>query len=153
MKPAIPTPTAGLTIGRLAAAAGVGVETVRYYQRRGLIGAPVRHKGAFGLYGDDTLQRLRFIRRAQTLGFSLEEIDGLLALDEERDRDKARALAQAKIADIEARLRQLEDVRGALLGLVHCCEHSSAPAPCPILQALGEGPGSADHPVPQHAAQ
>jgi MerR family mercuric resistance operon transcriptional regulator len=118
---------AGMTIGRLAAAAGVGVETVRYYQRRGLIGTPTGRKGAFGLYDASTMSRLRFIRRAQTLGFSLEEIASLLALDEERDRATARALAQAKIADIDSRIRQLEDMRSALRGLVHCC---------PILQAL-----------------
>jgi MerR family mercuric resistance operon transcriptional regulator len=130
------TATPSLTIGRLAAAAGVGVETVRYYQRRGLIGTPAGRKGAFGVYDAQTVSRLRFIRRAQTLGFSLDEVAGLLALDEERDRDTARALAQAKIDDIENRIRQLEDMRSALTGLVHCCEHTEAPAPCPILQAL-----------------
>ncbi|THF64375.1 MerR family transcriptional regulator [Pseudothauera rhizosphaerae] len=131
------SPSAALTIGRLASAAGVGVETVRYYQRRGLIGAPAARRGAFRVYDADALSRLHFIRRAQTLGFSLDEIAELLALDEERDRDKARAFAQAKIADIESRIHRLEEVRAALQGLVHCCEHTAAPAPCPILQAFG----------------
>ncbi|AVZ79719.1 MerR family transcriptional regulator [Zoogloeaceae bacteirum Par-f-2] len=130
------TAEAGFTIGRLAAAAGVGVETVRYYQRRGLIGAPSGRHGAFGLYDAQTLSRLRFIRRAQALGFSLDEIAGLLALDEERDRDTARALAQAKIDNIEQRIRQLQAMRSALVSLVHCCEHTEAPNPCPILRAL-----------------
>lgn len=127
-----------ITIGTLARSAGVGVETVRYYQRRGLLSAPNGRKGAFRVYGDAELTRLRFIRRAQALGFSLDEIADLLALDEETDRENARAFAKAKIADIESRIRQLEDIRNALQGLVHCCEHTEAPAPCPILHALTE---------------
>lgn len=130
----VTTAEAGFTIGRLAAAAGVGVETVRYSQRRGLIGAPSGRHGGFGVYDAQTRSRLRFIRRAQALGFSLDEIAGLLALDEERNRDTARA--QAKIDDIEQRIRQLQAMRSALVSLVHCCEHTEAPAPCPILRAL-----------------
>jgi len=125
-----------ITIGTLARSAGVGVETVRYYQRRGLLPRPAGRKGAFHVYGDAELARLRFIRRAQALGFSLDEISDLLALDEEADRESARAFANAKIADVELRIRQLEDVRNALQRLVHCCEHTEAPAPCPILNAL-----------------
>lgn len=134
-----------ITIGTLARSAGVGVETVRYYQRRGLLPPPIGRKGAFRVYGDAELARLRFIRRAQALGFSLDEISDLLALDEETDRQSARAFANAKIADVESRIRQLEDMRDALQSLVHCCEHTEAPAPCPILHALtGE-----DDPPPQ----
>lgn len=129
-----------LTIGTLAKSAGVGVETVRYYQRRGLLPQGGAHKGAFRVYGTDELARLRFIRRAQTLGFSLEEISELLALDEETDRERARAFAQAKIADVESRIQQLEEMRSALQGLVTCCEHTEAPAPCPILHALATAP-------------
>lgn len=125
-----------ITIGTLARSAGVGVETVRYYQRRGLLPPPNARKGAFGVYGDSELARLRFIRRAQTLGFSLDEIAALLSLDEETDRARARAFAKAKIADVESRIRQLEEIRSALQGLVNCCEHTEAPAPCPILHAL-----------------
>lgn len=125
-----------LTIGALAKSAGVGVETVRYYQRRGLLPANGTHRGAFRVYGSDEVARLRFIRRAQALGFSLDEVSELLALDEETDRDRARAFAQAKIADVESRIRQLEEMRSALQGLVSCCEHTEAPAPCPILHAL-----------------
>ncbi|MCK9985608.1 MAG: MerR family transcriptional regulator, mercuric resistance operon regulatory protein [Azoarcus sp.] len=125
-----------LTIGALAKSAGVGVETVRYYQRRGLLPPNGAHKGAFRVYGYDELARLRFIRRAQTLGFSLDEVSDLLALDEETDRERARAFARAKIADVESRIRQLEEMRNALQGLVSCCEHTEAPAPCPILHAL-----------------
>jgi len=127
----------GITIGTLARAAGVGVETVRYYQRRGLLPESTGRKGAFRVYGDAELARLRFIRRAQTLGFSLDEISDLLALDHESDRENARALARSKIASVEERIRQLEDVRGALQELVDCCEHTASSSPCPILRALG----------------
>ncbi len=129
-----------ITIGSLARAAGVNVETVRYYQRRGLLPEAGGRKGAYRVYGGTELARLRFIRRAQALGFTLEEISGLLALDEEADRERARAVARAKIADIDARIRQLEEVRAALHSLVTCCEHTDARAPCPILQALGGDP-------------
>lgn len=130
-----------ITIGTLARSAGVGVETVRYYQRRGLLPTASTKKGAFRVYGDPELTRLRFIRRAQTLGFKLDEIASLLALDEETDRESARALARAKIADVEERIRQLQSVRSALQELVSCCEHTTAPTPCPILRTLG---GEAD---------
>lgn len=126
-----------ITIGTLARSAGVGVETVRYYQRRGLLATANTKKGAFRVYGDAELARLRFIRRAQALGFKLDEIASLLALDEETDRESARALARAKIADVEERIRQLQSVRSALQELVNCCEHTEAPAPCPILRTLG----------------
>ncbi|MBN8441509.1 MAG: MerR family transcriptional regulator [Thauera sp.] len=124
------------TIGALAKAADVGVETIRYYQRRGLLREPQQTRGAYRVYGEAELARLTAIRRAQQLGFSLDEIDGLLALNEERDRDRAREAAQAKIELIESRIRQLQDMRDALAELVHCCEHTDAPAPCPILRAL-----------------
>lgn len=117
------------TIGALARRAGVGVETVRYYQRRGL-------RGAYRVYGEAELARLRAIRRAQQLGFSLEEIDGLLALNADTDREHAREAAQAKIALIDARIRQLQEMRDGLVELVDCCRHTSAPTPCPILRAL-----------------
>ena len=113
-----------LTIGALAKSAGVGVETVRYYQRRGLLSPNGAHKGTFRVYGNDELARLRFIRRAQSLGFSLDEVADLLALDEETDRERARAFAQSKIADVESRIRQLTEMRSALQRLVTCCEHT-----------------------------
>lgn len=130
------TRSAPLTIGALAKAAGVGVETIRYYQRRGLLREPQQTRGAYRVYGEAELARLTAIRRAQQLGFSLDEIDGLLALNEERDRDRARDAAQAKIELIDSRIRQLQDMRDALAELVHCCEHTDSPAPCPILRAL-----------------
>lgn len=146
------------TIGALARAAGVGVETIRYYQRRGLLAEPTLRRGAYRAYGDTDLARLRAIRRAQQLGFALEEIDELLSLNDERDRAKARALAQAKAALIESRIQQLSEMRDALQALVSCCEHTAAPAPCPILAALAGnaltantsngGSDQAHHPAP-----
>lgn len=124
------------TIGALAKAAEVGVETVRYYQRRALLDAPEKRDGGYRRYGEAELSRLRAIRRAQQLGFALDEIAELLALNEETDRDKARGLAQAKIDLIEARMRQLGEMRDALRELVQCCHATEAPAPCPILKAL-----------------
>lgn len=128
--------TQEFTIGALAKAAGVGVETIRYYHRRGLLAEPQQTRGAYRLYGEAELARLRAIRRAQQLGFSLEEIDSLLALNEDTDRQHARQAAEAKIELIDTRLRQLQEMRRALAELVHCCEHTDAPAPCPILRAL-----------------
>lgn len=125
-----------LTIGALARAAEVGVETIRYYQRRGLLAEPQQLRGSYRKYGTPALARLRAIRRAQQLGFSLDEIDGLLALNEDTDRERARALAQAKIKLIDDRIRQLADMRAALAELVNCCQHTDATAPCPILRAL-----------------
>lgn len=128
--------TRAFTIGALARAADVSVETIRYYQRRGLLPEPSTTRGAYRVYGEDELARLRAIRRAQQLGFSLDEINGLLALNAERDRQRARAAAQAKIELIDSRICQLQDMRDALAELVHCCEHTDGAAPCPILRAL-----------------
>lgn len=127
-----------LTIGGLAKAADVGVETIRYYQRRGLLREPSDTRGAYRVYGEVELARLRAIRRAQQLGFSLDEIDALLALNEERDRRRAREAAQAKITLIDARISQLQAMRAALAELVQCCEQTDEPAPCPILRALSD---------------
>lgn len=125
-----------MTIGRLAAAAEVGVETVRYYQRRGLLAAPTRTHGQVRRYGDTALSRLRFIRRAQQLGFSLDEIAELLDLDENTDRNAARALAKDKLAQIDERMARLAAMRTALVELVSCCEHTATAQPCPILHTL-----------------
>lgn len=126
----------GLTIGSLAREAGVGVETIRYYQREGLLAEPNRKRGAYRIYGAAELARLKAIRRAQELGFSLAEINALLALNADTDRARARALATAKIALIDGRIRQLESMRGALQQLVSCCERGNSEEACPILRAL-----------------
>jgi MerR family mercuric resistance operon transcriptional regulator len=121
-------PAAPLTIGKLARAAGVNVETVRYYQRRGLMPRPGRH------YTPEQLARLRFIRRAQVLGFTLREIGALLRLDGTAC-GTARGLAERKRADIDARLRDLRAMRRTLDRLIRACASGRASA-CPIIESL-----------------
>lgn len=127
----------GITIGKLAAAAGVGVETIRYYQRRGLIAQPERADlyGGVRRYDQEDVQRLRFIRAAQGAGFTLEQIGDLLALDAIDDRAEARALADAQIAALEARIAALTGARDALARLAHDCAVDGS-GPCPILTAF-----------------
>lgn len=130
---------ASLTIGRLAEAGGVGVETVRYYQRRGLIGTPPKPSnfldGSVRRYGDGDLRRLKFIRSAQAAGFTLEEIAELLDLDARDDRARARAIAQDRIAALDARIAELSTARNALSRLAAECG-SGGEGPCPILAAF-----------------
>lgn len=123
-----------LTIGRLAAAGGVGVETIRYYQRRGLLPTPTR-EGAIRRYGSDDLRQLRFIKQAQLAGFTLEQIKELLALDSGQDRKRARDLAQARIEDLDARIAELKHARDALERLSRECAEGTA-GPCPILSSF-----------------
>jgi MerR family mercuric resistance operon transcriptional regulator len=123
------------TIGGLAKAAGVGVETVRYYQRRGLLPEPPRPPGEIRRYGDGELKRLRFIRSAQAAGFTLAEIKELLDLDAADDRARARALAQARVAALDAKIADLEKAREALAGLASACARKRGGA-CPILTAF-----------------
>ena len=123
------------TIGGLAKAAGVGVETVRYYQRRGLLAEPARPHGGVRRYGDEDLRRLRFIRSAQTAGFTLNEIKELLDLDASDDRARARQLASARVAELDAKIAELREAREALAGLASACA-SKRSGPCPILSAF-----------------
>jgi len=131
-----------MTIAKLAAEGGVGVETVRYYQRRGLMPKPARPAGA-GLnggvrrYSDEDARRLRFIRTAQTVGFTLKEIGELLALDAVEDRTQAREMAGARIVALDARIAELQRGRDALSRLAADCAYGSA-GPCPILRAFDE---------------
>jgi MerR family mercuric resistance operon transcriptional regulator len=129
---------AAMTISQLARGAGVGVETVRYYQRRGLLPDPRPQKtGATGIrhYGPDELRRLRFIRQAQTAGFTLEEIAELLRLDSGNDRARAREMARARIATLDARIAELQRARQSLAGLARECASGSA-GPCPIIASF-----------------
>lgn len=123
-----------LTIGKLAAAGGVGVETVRYYQRKGLLKQPTREPG-IRRYGSEDLRRLRFIRRAQTAGFTLEEIKELLDLDARDDRPRARALAEARIGALDAKIAELKRARDALKRLAGECGSGSSGS-CPILTSF-----------------
>lgn len=123
-----------LTIGRLAAAGGVGVETVRFYQRRGLLSTPTRETG-IRRYDADDLRRLRFIKQAQAAGFTLEEIKELLALDSTQDRSRARELALGRITALDTKMAELERARSALQRLAkECCNGSMGP--CPILASF-----------------
>ena len=124
-----------MTIGRLAAAAGVGVETVRFYQRRGLLQTPTRD-GGIRRYGSEDLRRLRFIRQAQAAGFTLEEIRELLALDAGNDRAKVRALAQGRIAALDTKIAELRRAQESLRRLSAQCGQGKK-GPCPILASFG----------------
>jgi MerR family transcriptional regulator, mercuric resistance operon regulatory protein len=124
-----------LTISRLAQSGGVGVETVRYYQRRGLIETPGRDDRSIRRYGETDVRRLRFIRSAQTAGFTLEEIGELIQLDRIDDRAKAREMAERRVAAIDAKIKELEGARASLAKLAKSC--ASGPAgSCPILDAF-----------------
>jgi MerR family transcriptional regulator, mercuric resistance operon regulatory protein len=123
------------TIGALAKAAGVGVETVRYYQRRGLLPQPTRPAGEVRRYGEADVKRLKFIRSAQAAGFTLNEIGELIALDASDDRVRARELAQARVAAIDEKIAELREARDALAGLATDCAKKRG-GPCPILKAF-----------------
>jgi MerR family mercuric resistance operon transcriptional regulator len=122
------------TIGSLAAAGGVGVETIRFYQRKGLLGTPTRESG-IRRYGSDDLRRLRFIRQAQGAGFTLEEIRELLALDAGDDRARARELARSRIEALDGKIEELQRARDALERLARECG-SGKRGPCPILASF-----------------
>jgi len=124
-----------VTIAGLAQAGGVGVETIRYYQRRGLLKTPARANGGIRRYGADDLRRLRFIRSAQSAGFTLEQIGELIALDATNDRPQARALARERIAALDAEIEKLQIARDALKRLERRCSAGSK-GPCPILSTF-----------------
>src|SRR3954447_10479447 len=123
------------TIGGLANAAGVGVETVRYYQRRGLLAEPARARGEVRRYGKEDLRRLRFIRSAQAAGFTLNEIGELLDLSASDDRARARELAKARVAALDQKIGELREARDALAELAAACARKGTGL-CPILGAF-----------------
>jgi len=129
---------AAMTISQLARSAGVGVETVRYYQRRGLLPDPrPQRSGTSGIrhYGDDEARKLRFIRSAQAAGFTLAEIAELLRLDSSHDRSRARDMARARISELDARIAELQRVRGSLARLAQECG-AGGTGPCPIIASF-----------------
>ncbi|MGF7150454.1 MerR family mercuric resistance operon transcriptional regulator [Sphingomonas zeicaulis] len=131
-----------LTIGAFAAAGCVGVETVRFYQRKGLLGVP-DGSGSVRRYGMEDVRRLRFIRQAQAAGFTLAEIGELLELDAGEDRARAHALAQARVAALDLRIAELQQARDALARLADRCGQGGA-GPCPILASFeGHAPSDA----------
>ena len=127
-----------LTIGRLAKQAGVNLETVRFYERRGLLARPPRSAAGYRLFPTDAARRLRFIRRAQELGFSLTEIGELLSLRVSRHTTSAdiRTRAEAKIANIETKIRSLESMKKTLKKLTRVCDGCAPIGECPILESL-----------------
>jgi MerR family mercuric resistance operon transcriptional regulator len=127
-----------LTIGALAKEAEVNVETVRYYERRSLIDQPRKPHSGFRHYPPDLIDRIRFIKRAQELGFTLEEITELLALRVEPATacDEVKQQAEGKIADIAEKIKTLQRMKKTLTGLVNACDKRTSTTECPILEAL-----------------
>lgn len=127
-----------LTIGHIAQAAGVNVETVRYYQRRGLVSLPPKRVRGFRYYPSETASRVRFIKRAQALGMSLKEVQRLLKLDAKGACKENRSLAEAKLALVEKKLLELTRLRDVLRGLVTACDQPHGTS-CPIIEQLEDG--------------
>ena len=130
----------GLTIGEIARRAGVGIDTVRYYERSDLLPPPLRRASGYREYAASDVRRLRFIRRAKEIGFTLDEIRDLLALSTDRERGVRgiKARAEVRLADIESRIRELQRVRRGLKALVAACPGHGSLEHCPILAALAE---------------
>jgi MerR family mercuric resistance operon transcriptional regulator len=128
--------TPELSIGRLAAEAGVNVETIRYYQRRGLLTEPPKPPSGQRRYPPELTRRVRFIKRAQVLGFTLDEIAGMLRFEEVRACAETRELAQRKLQVIDSKLADLKAMRKALAGLVRQCDAPANEICCPIIHAL-----------------
>jgi MerR family transcriptional regulator, copper efflux regulator len=123
-------------IGQLAKRAGVAIDTVRYYERNGLLTPRGRLASGYRRYGELELARLRFIRRAQKLGFTLKEVRSLLSLSAQRNVAQVKRSAQAKLADVEERIAALRRVRDGLAGLIAACPGHGRAADCSILRAL-----------------
>jgi MerR family mercuric resistance operon transcriptional regulator len=130
--------TAQLTIGKVASGAGLSIDTVRYYEREGLLDKPARTASGYRHYRPDAVARLRFIRQAKELGFTLSEIRELLTLKVAPGKSCAdvRARAEAKIADVEQRIAQLNRMKRALAKLAATCSGRGPTSDCPILEAM-----------------
>ena len=127
-----------MAIGKIARRAGVSVDTVRYYEKNGLLAPTARLASGYRRYDEAQLRRLRFIREAQKLGFSLRDVRELLGLSRQRDVTRVKRAAEKKLADVEARIAALERVRDGLGKLVAACPGHGLASDCPILRALGE---------------
>jgi MerR family copper efflux transcriptional regulator len=133
------TTHASLTIGRIAQSAGVAIDTIRFYEREGLLPPPRRRPSGYREYDQAAVSRLRFIRRAKDLGFTLEEIRELLALSADRHGgvEGVKERAAARLKAIDERIAELQRVRDGLSELVEACPGHGSPDDCPILKALG----------------
>ena len=127
------------TIGQVAKEAGVHKETIRYYQSLGLVAEPKRRPGSVRRYGASTAARLQFIKRAQQLGFTLDEVGKLLLLEDGQSCGATRNLAEHKLALIKARIGDLNRMRRLLEGLIGECRQGKRPRACPIINTLSQG--------------
>ena len=133
----------GMTIGMLAKAVGVGVETIRYYQRLGLMPTPTRRYGSVRRYSFASVERLRFIKRAQQLGFTLEEVAHLLRLEDGTNCNEARELAAHKLVAVEQKLADLHAMRDVLAALIAACNSKrGAKQSCPLIESLAKDVGA-----------
>lgn len=128
----------GATIGALAEAAGINVETIRFYQRKGLMPEPEKPYGSIRRYGAAELARVRFIKSAQRLGFSLEEVGELLKLEDGARCSEARQLAEQKLVDVRQKLTDLQRIESVLAGLVARCSAVRGRVNCPLIASLQE---------------
>ncbi|KWX34672.1 MerR family transcriptional regulator [Pseudomonas aeruginosa] len=125
-----------LTIGAFAKAAGVNVETIRFYQRKGLLPEPDKPYGSIRRYGEADVARVRFVKSAQRLSFSLDEVAGLLRLDDGAHCDEARVLAEQKLEDVREKLADLQRIESVLAQLVDDCCASQGTVSCPLIVSL-----------------
>ena len=133
-----------MRIGAAAEQAGVNVQTLRYYERRGLLPQPPRRESGYREFPDAAVRAVRFIKRAQDLGFTLDEVEELLTLrnDKRRDRARVRAVAEHRIREIDQKIAELQAIKRALGHLVHCCRDGTT-LECPIIEALDGARGAA----------
>ena len=125
-----------LTIGAFAKVAGVNVETIRFYQRKALLPEPDKPYGSIRRYGEADVARVKFVKSAQRLGFSLDEVAGLLRLDDGAHCDEARVLAEQKLGDVRGKLADLRRIESVLVQLVHDCCASHGTVSCPLIVSL-----------------
>ena len=133
-----------MRIGAAAEQAGVNVQTLRYYERRGLLPRPPRRTSGYREFPDEAVRVVRFVKRAQDLGFTLDEIEELLKLrnDRRRDRGRIRTVARTRVREIEGKIAELQAMKQALSHLIHCCENGGT-LECPIIEALDGAAGAA----------
>jgi len=133
-----------MRIGAVAGEAGVNVQTLRYYERRGLLPRAPRRTSGYRDFPSDAVRVVRFVKRAQDLGFSLDEVDALLRLrnDKRRDRARVRAVAEQRVRQIDRKIAELQAMKKALSHLLHCCRAGST-LECPIIEALDGANGDA----------
>ena len=129
------------TVSKIARAAGVGIETIRFYEQEGLLDEPSRRPSGYRIYSDAAVTRIRFIQRAKQLGFTLREIRELIALDARGDAEcgDLRARASEKLAVVEAKIADLERVRGALADVIAACLCNGPIRECPVMECLAAG--------------